>query len=157
MDYMIGLDQSEWQPQRIIKADKGGDFWIWANEFGRCIAGRHPWIAEVPYKNSQAMFSVLNTLYQSELRHWKPKDSASGKRKTKSKGIAAVNAKDGPMDRRWETRKLLTGRAKNAAAGYFAEARRNSQRALSHTEWSRMIDDKHRSEDVGKRRMVRND
>ena len=105
---------------------------------------------EIHYKNSQAMFSVLNTLYQSELRHWKPKDSASGKRRTKSKGIAAVNAKDGPMDRRWDAGKLLTGRAKNAAAGYFDEARRNSQKALPHTERSRMRDDKHRSEDAGK-------
>ena len=26
VDYMVGLDQSDWQPQRIIKAERGGDF-----------------------------------------------------------------------------------------------------------------------------------
>ena len=26
VDYMIGLDRSEWQPQRIIIAENGGDF-----------------------------------------------------------------------------------------------------------------------------------
>ena len=61
------------------------------------------------------------------------------------------------MDRRWDAGKLLTGRAKNAAAGYFTEARRNSQKALSHTERSRMRDDKHRNEDAGKQRTVRKD
>ena len=39
VDFMIRLDQSEWQPERIIKAERGGDFWIWSNEFGRCIGG----------------------------------------------------------------------------------------------------------------------
>ena len=44
VDFMIGLDHGGWQPQRVTKAAKGGDLWIWSNEWGQCIGGRHPWI-----------------------------------------------------------------------------------------------------------------
>ena len=34
VDYLIGLSKASWQPQRMIKSELGGDFWIWGNAFG---------------------------------------------------------------------------------------------------------------------------
>ena len=71
VDYMIGMDQSLSLPETWSKSESSeGDIWIWKNDFGKCVAGRHPWVAATPQKNSNAMFSVLNTLHSSELQYW---------------------------------------------------------------------------------------
>ena len=44
VDYLIGVGKSSWQPTRYMKAKFGGDFWIWNNRFGSCVAGSHPYI-----------------------------------------------------------------------------------------------------------------
>ena len=53
-----------------MKSGHGGDVWIWANKFRRCVAGRHPWIGSSTQRNSQSMYYVLTTFYRSELHYW---------------------------------------------------------------------------------------
>ena len=42
VDYLIGIGNASWQPERVQKALGGGDFWVWENRFGFCIGGSHP-------------------------------------------------------------------------------------------------------------------
>ena len=42
--------------------------YIWSNSFGRCIGGRHSIIGDAPRLNIAAMFTVVKTLYTSELQ-----------------------------------------------------------------------------------------
>ena len=40
--YLIGLSKVSWQPDRALKAEGGGDFRLWQNNFGSCIGGSNP-------------------------------------------------------------------------------------------------------------------
>ena len=69
VDYLIGLDEAGLQPSRGHKAKGGGEFYVWKNSFGRCIGGRHKLIASTPEKNSAAMFTIIVTLFVSDLQY----------------------------------------------------------------------------------------
>ena len=68
VDYMIGLDEAGLQLVRRQKSLKGGEFYVCNNSFGRCIGGRHSLIGSAPRLNSAAMFTVIKTLYTSNLQ-----------------------------------------------------------------------------------------
>jgi len=70
VDYMIGLEHSSWQPQQVSQAARGGDLWVWENRWGRCIGGRHPWINCVPKKKTEAMCTVISTLFTHNVTGW---------------------------------------------------------------------------------------
>ena len=61
VDFMIGMDQPGLQPVRKTKLEEGGELYLWMNRFGRCIGGRHSWIASAPKKKT--MFTVVTTLF----------------------------------------------------------------------------------------------
>ena len=61
VDYLIGLSKASWQPQRTIKAEGGGDFWIWENGFGSCIGGSHPWVGNY-ISRSDNLYTVLKVV-----------------------------------------------------------------------------------------------
>ena len=69
VDYLVGLDEAGLQPIRGHKAKGGGEFYVWKNSFGRCIGGRHKMIASAPEKNSAAMFTIIATLFKSDLQY----------------------------------------------------------------------------------------
>ena len=61
VDYLIGLSKASWQPVRTLKAEEGGDFWIWENRFGSCVGGSHPLVGNhVP--RSENLFTVLKAV-----------------------------------------------------------------------------------------------
>ena len=64
VDYLIGLCKASWQPQRVVRAEGGGDFWLWENQFGICVGGSHPAIGSSTTR-SDALFTVLNTMVVS--------------------------------------------------------------------------------------------
>ena len=61
MDYLLGLGNPSWQPERITKANGGGDLWLYQNRFGICIGGSHPWVTGRMEK-SAGMYTVLSTV-----------------------------------------------------------------------------------------------
>ena len=61
VDYLLGLGNPSWQPERITKANGGGDFWLYQNKFGICIGGSHPWVTGRMEK-SAGMYTVLSTV-----------------------------------------------------------------------------------------------
>ena len=61
VDYLIGLSKASWQPQRMIKAELGGDFWIWGNVFGNCIGGSHPLVSS-HISRSDNLYTVLKVV-----------------------------------------------------------------------------------------------
>ena len=63
VDYLIGLGKASWQPQRILKAEGGGDFWLWENAFGTCVGGSHPLVNSFTYR-SDSLYTVLKTVVQ---------------------------------------------------------------------------------------------
>ena len=42
VDYLLGLSNPSWQPERVTKAKGGGDLWLYQNKFGTCIGGSIP-------------------------------------------------------------------------------------------------------------------
>ena len=65
MDYLIGLSQASWHPQRIQKARGGGDFWLWENSFGSCLGGSHPLVNSCTTR-SDSLYTVLKTVVVTE-------------------------------------------------------------------------------------------
>ena len=68
VDYLIGLDKAGLQPSRRHKAKGGGEFYVCKNSFGQCVGGRHKLIASAPEKNPAAMFTIIATLFVSDLQ-----------------------------------------------------------------------------------------
>ena len=65
VDYLIGLSQASWHPQRTQKACGGGDFWLWENAFGSSLGGSHPLVDS--YTNrSDSLYTVLKTVVHNE-------------------------------------------------------------------------------------------
>merc|ERR1712002_240533 len=62
VDYLLSLSNPSWQPERITKANGGGDFWLYQNMFGICIGGSHPWVTGRMEK-SAGMYTVLSTVH----------------------------------------------------------------------------------------------
>ena len=76
VDYMIGMDQSSWLPEKYSKSESmEGNLWLWSNDFGKCVAGRHPWVTAG--KDTNTMFSVLNTLHSYE-KFWPDSEGITG-------------------------------------------------------------------------------
>ena len=72
VDYLIGLSKASWQPERTLKAEGGGDFWIWENQFGSCIGGSHPWVGSY-IARSDNLYTVLkvvetDSIYNNSLK-----------------------------------------------------------------------------------------
>jgi len=72
VDYLIGLSKASWQPQRMLKSEGGGDFWMWQNNFGTCIGVSHPWVGTYVTR-SDTFYTVLkvietNSVYTDSLR-----------------------------------------------------------------------------------------
>ena len=61
VDYLIGLGKVSWQPQRGLKAEEGGDFWMWQNKFGCCIGGSHPLVGSYVAR-SDSLYTVLKVV-----------------------------------------------------------------------------------------------
>ena len=61
VDYLIGLSKASWQPQRMIKAELGGYFWIWGNVFGNCLGGSHP-LVNSRVSRSDSLYTVLKVV-----------------------------------------------------------------------------------------------
>ena len=61
VDYLIGLSQASWHPQRTQKARGGGDFWLWENSFGSCLGGSHPLVSSCTTR-SDGLYTVLKTV-----------------------------------------------------------------------------------------------
>ena len=70
VDYLIGLSKASWQPQMVTKAreDRKGesDFWIWENQFGRCVGGSHPSL-QGGVTRSDSLYSVVNALHVNHM------------------------------------------------------------------------------------------
>ena len=66
VDYLIGIGKASWQPERSIKAAKGGDFWIWENQFGSCLGGSHPLIGRC-IDRSDSLYTVLHAVMSSSV------------------------------------------------------------------------------------------
>ena len=60
--YLIGIGKASWQPDKVMRADLGGDLWLYKNRFGRCLRGYHPWIVGEQLKATQVYY-LINTLY----------------------------------------------------------------------------------------------
>ena len=67
VDYLLGLSNPSWQPERVTKAKGGGDFWLYQNRFGICIGGSHPWVTGRMEK-SAGMYTVLNIVHVGQQR-----------------------------------------------------------------------------------------
>ena len=78
VNYLIGIEQASWQPERKTHAIYGGDFWIWSNRWGQCLGGRHPWILKAPRKVKETMFTVVETLYCSSQKPGPYPDGGEG-------------------------------------------------------------------------------
>ena len=63
VDYLIGLGNASWQPQRVQMALGGGDFWLWQNRFGSCVGGTHPLVTSFTTR-SDSLFTVLKVVTQ---------------------------------------------------------------------------------------------
>ena len=61
VDYLIGIGNASWQPERVQKALGGGDFWVWENEFGSCIGGSHPLVRSFT-RRSDSLYTVLKVV-----------------------------------------------------------------------------------------------
>ena len=61
VDYLIGLSKASWQPERILKAEGGGDFWLWQNNFGSCIGGSHP-LVNAHVSRSDNLYTVMKVV-----------------------------------------------------------------------------------------------
>ena len=102
VDYMIGMDQSSWLPEIYSKSESSeGDLWMWRNDFGKCVAGRHPWVAATPQKNLNTMFSVLNTLHSSELQYW-PEEISTSYHAVESSEVKELNENVESANVLWE-------------------------------------------------------
>ena len=66
VDYLIGLSKASWQPERILKSEGGGDFWMWQNDFGTCIGGSHPWVGSYVTR-SDSLYTVLKVIETSSV------------------------------------------------------------------------------------------
>ena len=58
---MIGLRHASWQPERVMQAKYGGDFWIWEYFFRTCVGGTHPWLKRF-YCKSEGLYTMLNVI-----------------------------------------------------------------------------------------------
>ena len=67
VDYLIGLSNASWQPQRLIQSEGGGDFWIWGNMFGNCVGGSHPWVGN-SVTRSETLYTVLKSVIVPSLQ-----------------------------------------------------------------------------------------
>ena len=63
VDYLIGLGNASWQPQRVQKALGGGDFWVWQNRFGSCVGGTHPLITSFTTR-SDSLYTVMKVVVE---------------------------------------------------------------------------------------------
>ena len=59
VDYLLGLGNASWQPEKVAKAKGEGDFWIWENQFGKCVGGSHP-LLDGGVTRSDSLFTVLH-------------------------------------------------------------------------------------------------
>ena len=57
VEVLIGMCKPSWHPERVEKANGGGDFWKWRGKFGSCLGGSHPHIKEETRK-SDKLFHV---------------------------------------------------------------------------------------------------
>ena len=66
---LVGLSNASWQPEKVTKArgchEGEGDFWIWENQFGRCVGGSHP-LLQGGVTRSESLFTVLNVLHANK-------------------------------------------------------------------------------------------
>ena len=46
VDFLIGMKNPSWHPERAEKAQRDGDLWLYRGRFGACLGGRHPLIKE---------------------------------------------------------------------------------------------------------------
>ena len=65
VDYLIGLGKASWQPQRVERAQGGGDFWLWENKFGSCVGGSHPLVGG-SITRSDSLYTVLHVAQAEE-------------------------------------------------------------------------------------------
>ena len=65
VDYLIGLAKASWQPEKIQKAEGGGDFWLWQNDFGTCVGGSHPLVNSFTCR-SDSLYTVLKTVIEDD-------------------------------------------------------------------------------------------
>ena len=59
VDYLLGLDNRSWHPERITEVKGGGDLWLYKNRFGKCLGGSHPMVAG-RIKKSAGMYTVFD-------------------------------------------------------------------------------------------------
>ena len=64
VDYLLGLGDASWQPQRVQKAQGGGDFWLWKNQFGTCIGGSHPLVDSLTSRSS-SLYTVMKVITEN--------------------------------------------------------------------------------------------
>ena len=68
VDYLIGIGNASWQPERVEKALGGGDFWVWENRFGTCVGGSHPLVNSFTTR-SDSLYTVLKVVVEDSFIH----------------------------------------------------------------------------------------
>ena len=61
VDYLLGLENASWKPTRVEKAQGGGDFWLWENQFGTCVGGAHPLVDSL-ISRSNSLYTVMKVV-----------------------------------------------------------------------------------------------
>ena len=66
VDYLIGMSKASWQPEKVVRAQGGGDLWIWRNQFGSCVGGSHPAITSSVTRND-SLFVDIHVLFINQV------------------------------------------------------------------------------------------
>ena len=66
VDYLIGMSKASWQPEKVVRAQGGGDLWIWRNQFGSCVGGSHPAITSSVTRND-SLFVDIHVLFVNQV------------------------------------------------------------------------------------------
>ena len=67
VDYLIGNRNPSWHPDKEVRAEGGGDLWLYRSLFGSCLGGNHSEVRETTAR-SKSIF-VVNRVLQSSHVH----------------------------------------------------------------------------------------
>ena len=66
VDFLIGSQHPSWHPKMKVRAEGGGDMWLYTCRYGECLGGRHPLVKEET-KKSDSIFHVNHVYHSSSI------------------------------------------------------------------------------------------